>query len=311
MAAMVVSTDDIKRSIAHKIASGRYPVGRTLPSCRQLARDLGINRNTASRIYQDLAGEGLVKAVRGRGIVVVRQHSAAGEPIPAVHDSLLATAREARLLGMDREAFVRAALEAADELYLSQRPAIAFVECNVQDLKSLGQQIEAELLFPVERILVSAVEESGAASVATYGTICTTLYHWAQVSSALGDDAQKLVAVHAPPDPWALLEIARLSPGLRIGIVCAQPRTREYLANAVHMVHPGEIRTCLLSEAEALAQLQDAVDVVVDVPSCHADVASLIREVPIITVGFRLDVNSMAPLRERLARQLADQPATQ
>lgn len=52
------------------IASGRLGKGRTLPSSRRLASDLGVSRNTVTYAYEQLAAEGYVAASHGRRPVV-------------------------------------------------------------------------------------------------------------------------------------------------------------------------------------------------------------------------------------------------
>ena len=301
---MTTPSDDIKRSLIHKILIGQYPVGSTLPSCRDLASELGINRNTASKIYQEMAREGLVKTVRGRGVVVISRRPSQVASVASVRERILAAAREAKLLGMERDTFLKTAFEVVDELYQRERPAVAFVECNEQDIEVLARDLEEELSFPVHRVLLSALERSPEAIAADYDIVCTTLYHLRAVTNAMGPAKDKVVAVHAPPDTDALLEIARLHPTARVGIVCAEPTTKQYLATAVAMVHHGQARTCLLSDRQGLRQIEHSVDVLVDVPSCHEEVRRLLPSLPTVTVGFRIDGKSLEPLRDRLAEFL-------
>lgn len=42
-----------------------------LPSCRQLAKELGINPNTVERAYKALEQEGYIKAIPKKGIYVI------------------------------------------------------------------------------------------------------------------------------------------------------------------------------------------------------------------------------------------------
>lgn len=300
---MTTPSDEIKSSLTHKILIGQYPIGSTLPSCRELAVELGINRNTASKIYRQMAREGLVKSVRGRGVVVISQRRAEASPVPGVRRHILAAAREAKLLGMAREAFLQAVGDVANELYVRERPTIAFVECNQADAEILAREIQSDIAFPVQPVLLPAVERSPQTAMAGYDIVCTTLYHFLSVSEAMGKTADKLVAVHAPPDPDALLDIARLGAETRIGVVCAQAATQQYLASAIGMVHHGEIHTYLLTDQAAVRGLRGAVDVIVDVPSCHDEVTELFPDMPTVTIGFRIDAKSLIPLRERLARQ--------
>ena len=303
---MPTTSEEIRRSLMHKILIGQHPVGSTLPSCRDLAAELGINRNTASKIYRELAREGLVRAVPGHGVVVISQRGAI-DSVPGVRERLLAAAREARLMGMERGAFLEAAQGVADELFGKGRPSIAFVECNHEDAEALAREIEAEISFPVQPVLLSALQRTAEAILDGYDIICTTLYHLLAVKKSLGEADDRVVAVHAPPDPRGLLEIASVDPTTRIGVVCAQPTTQQYLVTAVGMVHRGEIDACLLSDSEMVRALQGKVEVVVDVPSCHKQVARLLPRMRIVTVGFRVDPNSLGPLRDCVARYLRDE----
>src|SRR3972149_4893317 len=57
----------LKAQLAHLIRGGEWLPGRRLPTVRQLAGSLRINRNTASRGFADLAREGHLSCERGRG----------------------------------------------------------------------------------------------------------------------------------------------------------------------------------------------------------------------------------------------------
>src|SRR5436853_7521351 len=48
------------------IATGRLGKGRTLPSSRRLASDLGVSRNTVTYAFEQLAAEGYLEASHGR-----------------------------------------------------------------------------------------------------------------------------------------------------------------------------------------------------------------------------------------------------
>ncbi|MGH2415386.1 MAG: GntR family transcriptional regulator [Microcystaceae cyanobacterium] len=56
--------------IRFAIASRQYPPGHRLPSTRQLARITGLHRNTISKVYRQLADDGLVESLAGSGIYV-------------------------------------------------------------------------------------------------------------------------------------------------------------------------------------------------------------------------------------------------
>lgn len=60
----------IAEAVKEAARQGRLPGGR-LPPTRELARDLGVNRNTVVAAYEELAAQGLVRARSGRGTFLV------------------------------------------------------------------------------------------------------------------------------------------------------------------------------------------------------------------------------------------------
>jgi len=50
-----------------RITNGQYAVGSRIPPARLLAKELGANRNTIRKAFQELARDGVVSLVPGRG----------------------------------------------------------------------------------------------------------------------------------------------------------------------------------------------------------------------------------------------------
>jgi len=61
------------------IREGVLKTGDPMPTVRSLAVDLGINANTVSRVYHELATSDLLRSERGRGTFVADD---ASEPMP-------------------------------------------------------------------------------------------------------------------------------------------------------------------------------------------------------------------------------------
>src|SRR5690606_8148509 len=80
----------IARGISDAIAAGRVRAGERLPGSRSLAQDLGVHRNTVIAAYEELAAQGWVDSVHGKGTFVsgdlpdARERRAAGETQRAV-----------------------------------------------------------------------------------------------------------------------------------------------------------------------------------------------------------------------------------
>jgi DNA-binding transcriptional MocR family regulator len=72
------TASQIAKSIEDVVSSGRLGPGDLLPPVRQLAQELGVNRNTVANAYQHLARTGFVYSDGRRGTIV-----ASGMPSPA------------------------------------------------------------------------------------------------------------------------------------------------------------------------------------------------------------------------------------
>ena len=62
--------EQIVRQIQDGVASGTLPAGAPLPTVRQLAGDLQINRNTVARAYKQLEDRGVILTAGRRGTFV-------------------------------------------------------------------------------------------------------------------------------------------------------------------------------------------------------------------------------------------------
>ena len=99
--AIAVATGDprpivrqIVDAIRRQISTGELSVGDKLPSVRGLAQQLGINPNTVSKSYAQLAAEGWIESRSGLGLFV------------AVRRDQLSTAERERRLGEAVDRFV-------------------------------------------------------------------------------------------------------------------------------------------------------------------------------------------------------------
>ncbi len=57
----------VMEEITKRAVRGDYRPGDRLPSVRDLAADLGVNPNTAARVYLELEREGFIETRRGQG----------------------------------------------------------------------------------------------------------------------------------------------------------------------------------------------------------------------------------------------------
>lgn len=107
--------EQIKNQIRAAILSGELQPGEALPSLRKLAKELRISVLTVTRAYNELADEGLVENMQGKGTFVMSRSSelmkqCARERIMQVFKRTCAAAKAADielidLLGMFEQAY--------------------------------------------------------------------------------------------------------------------------------------------------------------------------------------------------------------
>ena len=90
------------------ILAGKFAQGEYLPSIRGLAKDLKISVITTMKAYEQLAEEGLVTAVQGKGFYVNAQDSAMlkEQHLRKVEESLTAAIAAAKIAGMSNTELV-------------------------------------------------------------------------------------------------------------------------------------------------------------------------------------------------------------
>ncbi len=107
----------IRNQIVLGVADGRLKPGERLPTIRMLADEAGVNTMTVNKAYALLKQEGVIVADRRSGAHVrERETDRAAESVPGektLMELRLAIA-EAKLAGMDREAFLQLCAEEYD-----------------------------------------------------------------------------------------------------------------------------------------------------------------------------------------------------
>jgi GntR family transcriptional regulator len=101
--------EQIKDQVKWAILAGELIDGEGLPSVRSLARDLRISVITTSRAYTELAAEGFIINVAGKGAFVAPIDSALvhEQLLRQVEDGLQAALHAARVAGLDRDDLVQ------------------------------------------------------------------------------------------------------------------------------------------------------------------------------------------------------------
>jgi GntR family transcriptional regulator len=101
--------EQIKVQIKEQIMSGELMEDDTLPSIRQLAKDLGISVITTTRAYSDLEEEGFISTMQGKGTFVLsRDNEMIREQyLKRIEDSFMSAIESAKLANVSFDELLR------------------------------------------------------------------------------------------------------------------------------------------------------------------------------------------------------------
>jgi DNA-binding transcriptional regulator YhcF (GntR family) len=285
--------------LVHRIASGQYSIGSQLPGTRELAVDVGANRNTVAKVYGELAREGLLQIVAGRGAFVVGRVDAAigQEPVEQVARLLDDAISRARLFGLPRTDVIRLAEERVRAGYEVGAPRVSFVECNPYDARLASGELATQLGMPVRSLLYTEIPSSGPIDT---DIAATSFFHLAEVDRMLNGRGARVIGVNMQPDPDALLALARLPEGTKVGIVAANEAGVERFSFLVRTYCRAEIRSLIEPTDASLDELVPWADVLVSSLSCALQVQAHGAGRQVIVIAFHVDPQSAQYLRSKI-----------
>jgi DNA-binding transcriptional regulator YhcF (GntR family) len=217
----------LKAQLVHLIQAGEWSPGRRLPTVRQLAGSLRINRNTAARVFAELAREGHLSCERGRGTFVSPPR--AGEKRERTRELLLLLDEamgRARRLGINPARFA-AALYARTHAWAGaprvRKAQVLAVECDRPRLRRLSRELAEALPLRVDSFLIKDLDRRvrrDPRSLQKYPPIVTTFFHVREVQRLMGktgcavvglpaDDRLRRVLRHVPLVDRAGIEMLR------------------------------------------------------------------------------------------------------
>jgi GntR family transcriptional regulator len=297
-----VSTQEIQDAVFARIMSQQYRPGERLPSVRELAKELGANRNTVNRAYQMLVDLSIIRpAAQGRKGFIVKPLSASTSSRAALQHHFYSQARQVIWQGFASGLSPEEASEqlnhALKDVYQLGNLIIAFFECNVQDSEHMGGYLRQMLQREVYCGLLSELNDETAAK---YDLVITTFHHLSAVMQSLKKHSDKVVGIDTRLSPDTLLEIARLPNG-SLGIVCTLGSTAQMLQHLLFSYYPDrEIRAVTIDDTAAVRQLCHQCDYVLVTRTCTQELKKLSKRLPDMVLHFQIDQQSGQFLAQRV-----------
>jgi DNA-binding transcriptional regulator YhcF (GntR family) len=300
----------LQTQIRHLIDMGALKPSMQLPTVRQLAGFLRINRNTVARALADLYQDGYLESHQGRGTFVTdrpptREGRAARSLERLVQDAL----ERARRLGFTHEELTATIAARAPQARATRRGRVRglLVECNHPELSRYCEQLEEELPLTVDRLLVedlgARLQEPGF--LKSYRVVVTTFFHIHEVKQALPLDGPPAVALLSESNISSLLRLTELEPGTTVGLICQTPQGSQNILSSVQSAGLSHLVPILASADDpwSMDRLLEKTRILV----CSEQVADRLRErvphdVEVILAHRRLDTGGIEMLRDLLAQ---------
>jgi DNA-binding transcriptional regulator YhcF (GntR family) len=295
--------------IRHLIATGQLKPGVQLPTVRQLAGFLRINRNTVVRAFAQLHRDGFLEGRAGRGTFVVQHPPARQGRAARSLDRLVAeTLERARRLGFSHEEFLATVAARAPQGRTPRagRDRIVLVECNWEELARYQAELEAELPVSVEPVLAEELpgrlaREPGFLQGSR--AVVTTFFHVHEVRRAVAGGLP-VVALLSEANILTLQRLTELPEGTPVGLVCATPTGSQNLLRSVQSAGLGHLDPILasLEDGWSIEHMLERTRTVVCSEQAAARVAGrLPADAEIIVFDRTLDRGGLDMLRDLLA----------
>jgi len=300
----------LRAQLAHLIQAGQIAPGAQLPTVRQVAGFLRVNRNTVSKVFAELEREGYLSCEPGRGTFVspVQGGAKRGEKMRELLAVVDEATGKARRLGFSPEEF-SAALFARTQTTVEpaqvRKVPVLFVECNRPQLKGFSAELEEALPLRVDSLLIKELERRARipGSLRRYALVVTTFFHVHEVQTLLTKARIEVVGLLAEASLETLMRLTALSEGTKVGVACNEWTGTENVKLSIQnagLTHLRLVPGCG-REPQSLRKMLKEASVVV----CSSLVAGKIRGMgprgtEIIVDDRRLDRAGIEMLRRRL-----------
>lgn len=292
----------LKQVVVDRIRSGDYPVGHRLRSARAAASEFGVHTNTVSRIYRELADEGIVRTVHGSGTFVISvpgpEHGR--NAIDELTGSLAALTEQARHLGLSRRSWDDLVARSADRTFDCPDPGLWIVECSRRDVDALSANLTTLLGRSVTPLLVDEIP-SRLGQCGPDDIFITTPFHYDDVTGMV-EETRTVLNVNVVPTTDTLVSFAQLDPGVAINVVASNAPTLGRLVAMVRTYARTAPNATALIDAPEAREVVRAAEVLVDTQSIHERVMAWRQDGPVLTVSYQIEPTSVAFVREVLRR---------
>jgi len=222
--------DQIKRQIRMLVESGNLSIGHRLPSAKDMAETLSVNRNTVATAYRELVSEGYLEAVVGKGTFVMEKPSTPStEVLTGIFEEAIEKAVKRGFTRARIEDFMLTSLSTSFSRLAKGR--VLVVECNREAIDNIAHTLRSELGVESVELLVQELETNPERILrdvlSSIDLVVCGINHVEDFRRAFPDIPIEIVAIMTQADVRIVNELRRLPPNTRVCFCCANQESTE------------------------------------------------------------------------------------
>jgi DNA-binding transcriptional regulator YhcF (GntR family) len=300
--------EQIKRQIKSLIESGKLQPGEAVPSARDLALTIGVNRNTTWAAYRELTKEGWLSSSVGSGTYVKNMKiTNSMDDLNELIDEML---WKAERMGYDRsEISDRFLSRLSYKQSKSDEHRILVVECNRETGLHLAECLEKELKVSTEVMLIQEVEKNSISVkrlLNSFDLVVCGFNHLKEFKTAIPNSSAEVVGILMQPDWKALQILQTLPPGSTVGLTCANYRSTETLFKKVIYDSGSSLKKIWagLDDSKGIQEMLKECDIVMASSYVYERIKSIANpDTKVIMVELHPDQAGIAMVQNYLANK--------
>ena len=212
----------IMEQITKKIQNKELLPSDQLPTERELSISTGISRGTIKRAYDELSAVGIIERLQGSGTFVANIENTARlsrkDIALELIDDMLNELSKKNLSYKEMKSIINSKIRFRRSQ--ESNVHIALVDCNMETLNLIGQQLKSIPNVDVSELILSNLEKNPQKLSLDYDLILTTNTHYLQVIKLSPDIYQKVIKVMIVPSRKVQYDLSKIQSNSHIGIWC-------------------------------------------------------------------------------------------
>lgn len=299
----------VKKQITYLIKNGSLRVGTKMPTERELAKELGISRNTISSAYNELEAKGVLKSIRGRGTFVAEEVSSwkTDEGAHKVYKLIDIALEEALESGIESEDFLDLVISRVKEKSEAiNRITSGFVECNNEQAVIFSEEIRKitkvnTIPFTIKQL--QDMDDDTKNRLNKCQIIISPFNHANEVTQLLNGMEKEVFGVATGPNLESIVRIARHPIDTKFTFICLSDEFIFRIESALEKAGIGDLEVKYFNgrDEKKLKETIEYADVLIVTPARYNEVQKFnIENKELIEFSYNIDSESIKMLRSKI-----------